>query len=261
MFHFTHFEISTYMAGMNIPFALFSLADRLLGLGEAVGVRRDTRSLWHLLYCLLLYFIVLANFRRYRENYTNKKDDLMGNTDTVRRILKEHPDESGYKVHFKLLGEIMSPISLVLLNFAVNSICYIFMSNLFGIASNPNRDAPYQLILNIGTLLGSLLYGFLPIQHSMTIVVLSAVRLLIVFFLIINNNSKHFYLKSVYPAGFIMALFCLLGGYNCCAAFTMAANRVEPIRKKPAGFVMMISAGVGVVYGLMISVLVFQDSV
>lgn len=200
--------------------------------------------------------------KHYIDRYINKKDDLVGETDMLRRVIKDKMDPVSIYTYIRLIRELKLPVSMSLLNFSLNTVAQNLLVWHLRVSMS-NRDLPFNLILllsNVAECLGAVICLSAQIYNSLSLVATTVPRVLLFGTLMYSTANSKEWFESTTVLLISLCVFMLLNGFNKVQLFAMAARRVEDKQKKNVGFLMMLILCAGTSYGDLTSLGVIKDS-
>lgn len=261
LMHFTHVEIAYFLSGHFLPFGSFAA----LNLLRHDYFSESASENFGLKFCFLLnsavYLCIFAVNSKYISHYINRNDDLVGQNETIRIIIKEKETNSTYTQYFELFSKHLLPVVLVFLNPSLNALCKIlyFNTNPLNSKNEEKMNLVISIVANTSCVLGVLLHLLIPNAQILLVSFLTLVRLGLLGFLAVDSNFPTGFLTS--PSNWVtsMALFWLFFGYNQASTFTIAAQRTEDKYKNNTGYLLTLSMMLGIVYGEALSSLVMRN--
>ncbi len=251
LFHFTHVEMAYFLCAHFIPFGTFSILN-LLGLEYFRDVATEN---FGLMFCLVLntvvYLCIFAINNKYISQYVNRNDDLVGQNETIRIIIKEKDGSSTYTQYFELLSKHLLPVVLVFINPTLSTLPKKLYYNTN--PENSKNEKYFVLVISIASnfscVFGVLLHLLIPNTQILVSSFLTLIRLCFLIFLAIDSNYPTNFLTSLSNWITSLVLFWLLFGYTQVSTFAIAAQRAEDKYKNNTGYIMILSMMLGTVYG------------
>ena len=264
LFHFTHVEIAYFIGAHFVPFGSFSALNLV-----RLHFFKDLQDLEHywFKFCFVLNTVVYLSIfwinNKYISHYINRNDDLVGQNETIRIIIKEKESSSKYTQYFEVLSKQLLPVVIVFINPALTSLCkkLYFNTN----PENSKDELKFILIISIlansSCVLGTILNVLLPNTQILLGSFLTLFRLGFLIFLAADSNFETGFLTSHYNWVISIVLFFIILGYNQASSFAIAAQRADDKNKNNTGYVMILSMMLGTVYGEIFRILVMRSEV
>lgn len=263
MLNFSHMEIAYTIIGYLTPFFLYTT---LAYLKE--NQRQDypwvgdlITNIFLLCSNTVIYIGVFLFNNKYIHRYISREDDLIGQTDTLRRIIREKQHYGGFQNYFWMFVELLLPCSMLLLNNVLLSLETKFF-RLFTKYDNDSNQTYFMIysLSNFSGLVGALLFLFLPTANYLIIGMGLILRTALFVCIVIENlreenlfDNKYVWMSSIC---FSNMLHYFMQG---CLLYA-GASRTEDKFKKNAGFVMFFCIMIGVSYGELANAASFTKS-
>lgn len=260
MMHFTILETVIFFTGFIGSFLFVSTCQVL---SVEFSADEETDKIFYLGLNLVVYTISVVLNRLYIKRYIKKKDDLVGDMDTLKVIVKQKRNVVSLKIIFEVLKFESIPLLVATLNFAINSpFQWMFTPEkpLFGDISNSSL---YILISTGASILGGFLCLLVPLFTQYLLVLLLLIRLAIM--AIVSMLEVHDYTNSsiIYSTAFFITvpfIWSFLFGCITVQLPTICTSLVPEIRKSQAGYLLACFIIVGNIYGLILVILTCKTS-
>lgn len=250
MFYFTHIEMVYFLIGQNLaPVLIYGLSWTKLHSDAPDSVKQlITPELFHF-GSATIYFVMFFITHKYISYYIYREDDLTGQTDAIKRMVKDSFQGDTFDMVVDILKKLMFPSSLLILNLAITPLA----NRVFTIASNSTvAVAPDFLLFWVSRLCiipGIYLGKFFILKSLTWINLLTLLRLGLFAFLVVDNFCQFALLqigwlyKSLFGCFYLSLGFCLINLY------AQSAARNEDWKRKKVGFIMFVSTVLGLAYG------------
>lgn len=207
-----------------------------------------------------VYIIIV--FNKYIKNYLDKKDDLTGETDGLKRILEDDERTSNKWVTF---NKILALFFCLILCYSITMSCFPVLTIALGkdwLGDNIDLNSAYiGVIFNTFDFLGKVSYRWFKMKDNFMVYVLSLSRLLLIvgYILATDPEFKSEFVKKTWFGYALLILLAYSNGYFTTVAYVLASLRCDNKQKKTSGYLMTTSLFLGLVYGGLISVLCLEN--
>jgi len=229
------------------------------------GSEVDSEFTYVLWFIGLLVLIVIFNFfvfQNYIKNFLDRKDDLTGETDSLREIIDNEERTTSLSSVFR---KILAMFFCLILCYSVTMSCFPVLT--FAVGKSWAQDkvrfksATISLIFNIFDCFGKYSYRWLKMKDNVVVYIYSLSRLMLVVGYVFATDktiSSEFF-HSEYFGYALLLILAFTNGHFTSAAFSLASQRCENKSKKTCGYLMTVSLSLGLVYGGLISATCLED--
>lgn len=260
-FVFTIAEMACFSMGYHITFSLYFVSLVWTSLAEKEPQVEDAA----LVYALINLFLYVGAYflnREYIKRYINRDDDLIGETDMLRRIIKDRKDPVSIYTYINLAKELALLVALCLLNFSLNSAASKFFEWQFtSTGKTPVLSKCIVLLIsNVLELVGSGVCLKVQLSKPAQIVFCTILpRLAIIGVLFVASQYDRRWFENKIALILVVSVFYFVNGFGKIQLFSMAAKRVEDKQKKNVGFLMMFAMCFGILYGDLTCISIFKN--
>jgi hypothetical protein len=223
----------------------------------------NTYILW---FIGLLFLILIFNFfvfQNYIKNFLDRKDDLTGETDSLREIIDNEERTSSLT---SVLRKILAMFFCLILCYSVTMSCFPVLtfavgSDWFEGEETRLKSASISLLYNIFDCLGKWSYKWLKMKDNVWVYIYSLARLgLVVGYIFATDKTlTNDFFQSKFWGGSLLFMLAFTNGHFTSAAYALASQRCENKSKKTCGYLMTMSLFIGLFYGGMISLFCLED--
>lgn len=246
---------------------MFSLLYILVSLIDSNIDNSDSNDFMYVWwFSAVLTSAIFANFyisRKYIKNFLDKKDDLTGETDSLREIVENEEKNNQTSQVFK---KVLAMFFCLILCYSITLACFPNLTlavgnHWFKDKAMKQKSAIIALIFNIFDFLGKLSYKYLPMKDNIFVYIYSLLRISFVFFYVMaaDDSLDTNLFKDPYVGVVLLVLLAFTNGHFTSVAYTLASERCENKSKKTCGYLMTVSLFVGLVYGGLISATCFEN--
>jgi hypothetical protein len=249
MFYFTHLEMIYFLVGQNIsPVVIYGLSWFKLNSGSSVFLKElITPELYHF-GSAGIYFLMFFLTHKYISFYIYREDDLTGQTDAIRRMVRDSFQGDPFDVVVDILKKLLFPSSLLILNLGITPLATKLVTI---IQPNyvQNSEFFHYWVCRVCIIPGVYFGKYWILRSLGWISILTILRLLILCIMVVDNFFQLGLLTNhlVYWPTYI-TFYCSLG-YCLINVYAQSAARNEDWKRKKVGFIMFLSTVVGLAYG------------
>lgn len=266
-FNFSASKISLFNAGTALSGILFSSLYIIITKFGPEKIEEQSSGPKYVLWFIgLLFVIVIVNFfvfENYIKQFLDRKDDLTGETDSLREIIDNEERTTSLSSVFR---KILAMFFCLILCYSITMSCFPVLafavgSDWFDQQNMVFKGATISLIFSVFDGLGKYSYKWLKMRDNVVVYIYSLSRLLLVIGYIFAADKsltyKFFQQKSF--GYFLLFVLAFTNGHFTSAAFSLASQRCENKSKKTCGYLMTVSLFLGLVYGGLISATCLED--
>ena len=196
-----------------------------------------------------IYFVMFYITHKYISHYIYREDDLTGQTDAIKRMVKDSFQGDTFDMVVDIIKKLMFPSSLLMLNLAITPLA----NRIFSIASNSSANATPDFLLfwvsRICIIPGIYLGKFLILGSLTCVNLLTILRLGLLSFMITDNFCQLGLLKIGWVYKSLFGTFYCSLGFCLINLYAQSAARNEDWKRKKVGFIMFVSTVIGLAYG------------
>lgn|SRR3990167_1996865 len=252
MFYFTHIEMMYFLIGQNLSPALIYGLSWMKSDSEFPDYMKEliTPELFHF-GSATIYFMMFYLTHKYISHYIYREDDLTGQNDAIRRMVKDSFQGDTFDMLMDILKKLLFPSALMILNLGITPLvtCLLTISTSDN-SELSNKQYFLQFWMSRVWILPGIYIGKFKIFSSLGFMnLITFFRLSIMSFLIVDNVYRFQFLKYQWVYHTIFITFYMSLGYCLINLYAQAAARNEDWKRKKVGFIMFISTVIGLAYG------------